>query len=288
MKNNIIKKGKCFLRQLFSWACDLFLVVIFKSTKLGCLIFDEMQRLNLLRVFQVKHNGFIMLFSIPNATCLSRAKSFSSKEPETLRWIDEMESGSTLWDIGANVGIYSIYAAKSKSINVFAFEPSVFNLEQLARNINLNKLVDLVTIFQIPLSDKNGLGKFRLGASDWGGSGSVFNENFGSDGLAIKTIYEYQNYGMTANKAVEVFDIPKPDYIKMDVDGIEHLILRGADKIIKDAKSILIEINDDFIEQSDACIALLESCGMTRIEKTHSDMLRESSTFNQIWVRNPS
>ena len=45
---------------------------------------------------------------------------------------------------------------------------------------------------------------------------------------------------------MSVYEIPLPDYIKIDVDGIEHYILKGSEKVINNAKSVLIEINDDF------------------------------------------
>ena len=68
-------------------------------------------------------------------------KLFSQKEPETLEWIDNFDSnGKTIfWDIGANIGLYSIYAAtKFDSLDIFAFEPSTSNLRVLSRNISLN------------------------------------------------------------------------------------------------------------------------------------------------------
>lgn len=81
-----------------------------------------------------------MRFYVPNAQCRYRVSSFSTKEPDTLEWMDTIPPGSVIWDIGANVGLYSVYAAKSRGARVFAFEPSVFNLELLARNIFLNQL----------------------------------------------------------------------------------------------------------------------------------------------------
>lgn len=84
---------------------------------------------------RVKHRDTEMSFSVPNALTHYRAKTFSTKEPETLEWLDTIPNEAVLWDIGANVGLYSIYAAKRGRVRVFSFEPSVFNLELLARNI---------------------------------------------------------------------------------------------------------------------------------------------------------
>ena len=60
-----------------------------------------------------------------------------TKEPETLEWIDQFKGDKIVfWDIGANVGLYSIYAAlKHKDIQIISFEPSVNNLRVLSRNI---------------------------------------------------------------------------------------------------------------------------------------------------------
>ena len=92
------------------------------------------------RTMSVRHQGMDLAFVIPNDISRFRVNTFSTKEPETLEWIDEVPKGSVLWDIGANIGLYTCYAAKGRECRVFAFEPSVFNLELLARNIFLNGL----------------------------------------------------------------------------------------------------------------------------------------------------
>ena len=89
---------------------------------------------------KTNHRNTEMFFSVPNKLNNYRVDTFSTKEPETLDWIDKITENSIIWDIGANVGLYSIYAAKSKNCKVYAFEPSVFNLELLARNIYINNL----------------------------------------------------------------------------------------------------------------------------------------------------
>ena len=68
------------------------------------------------RVCDVNHKSVHLKFSVPGSLSLWKAKIYSVNEPETLQWIDEMPRGSVLWDIGANVGIYSSYAAKKKTV----------------------------------------------------------------------------------------------------------------------------------------------------------------------------
>ena len=69
----------------------------------------------------VRHGDFDMVFASPNTLTQYRSTSFSTKEPETLTWLEGIPEGAVLWDVGANVGLYSIYAAKKSDVRVFSF-----------------------------------------------------------------------------------------------------------------------------------------------------------------------
>ena len=87
---------------------------------------------------------------------------------------------------------------------------------------------------------------------------------------------------------VEGLRIPKPDYIKMDVDGIEHLILKGGLDVLGKIKGILIEINDNFEEQRVNSERYLMESGLSLKEKRHADMFENTihqHSYNQIWHR---
>ena len=71
--------------------------------------------------------------------------------------------------------------------------------------------------------------------------------------------------------AVERLKIRPPDYIKMDVDGIEHYILASRLPILKSVKSVLIEINDNFDAQAKEAKLTLEEAGILLKEKRHAD-----------------
>ena len=85
----------------------------------------------------IKYKSHRLVFSTPNWLCKYRIDTFSTKEPETLLWLDSIPKGNVLWNIGANVRFYSIYAATIRNSIVYAFEPSVFNIKFFARNIFL-------------------------------------------------------------------------------------------------------------------------------------------------------
>ena len=117
---------------------------------------------------RINHQGLEMCFSVPNELNHFRATTFSTKEPETLEWIDGLPEGCVLWDIGANVGLYTVYAALRKKCHIVAFEPSVFNLELLSRNLYLNGLHQQVTLLPLALSDKMGSNLLHMTSTEWG------------------------------------------------------------------------------------------------------------------------
>lgn len=231
---------------------------------------------------KVSHKGTVMLFSIPNILTRYRATSFSTKEPDTLTWLESIPRDAVLWDVGANVGLYSVYAAKLSGVRVFAFEPSVFNLELLARNIYLNKLQNCVTLIPVALSDALGPSMFKLSSTAWGGALSTFGQDFDQHGGKLNSIFEYQTMGMTMDQAILLLNIPAPRFIKIDVDGIEHFILRGGTEALKGVESVIIEVDDGFAEQAEETARHLQNAGLRLLRKSGGDA---GSQYNQWWVR---
>lgn len=259
-------------------------------TKIGRVIVDTVSTNAMNREVVVKYGINEFTFTSPNSLNKWRLETFSTKEPETLNWIDSLESGTILWDIGANVGLYSVYAAKVKKCKVYSFEPSVFNLELLARNAFLNGLSDQISIIPLPLTTSIGINKLNMTSTEWGGAISTFGSKaIGHDGKIMNKTFEFSTLGISMDAAVEILNIPVPDYIKMDVDGIEHFILMGGEKVLRQIKGIIIEINDDFIEQDQTASKLLQESGMRLDKKLHSDIIDKMEefgrTYNQIWVR---
>ncbi|MFI5346417.1 MAG: FkbM family methyltransferase [Elusimicrobiota bacterium] len=264
------------------------MVCLMQKSRPGRFVYAQILDAGLAMTRDVEHRGARLRFAVPNALNEFRAATFSSKEPETLEWIDGFDRGSVLWDIGANVGLYSCYAAVSKDCRVFAFEPSVFNLELLARNIFLNGLAAKVTLVPLPLTERLAVSKLNMTSTDWGGAMSTFGQEYGHDGKVMNKIFEFSTIGLSMADAADLLMVPRPDYIKMDVDGIEHLILKGGVEILRGAKSVLIEINDRFKAQADGAERYLREAGFALKEKKHSEFLETDAfrdTFNQIWTR---
>ena len=260
-----------------------------QKTGVGRYIHNQIVNGAMSQVAEVHYSGISLKLSIPNIIGDFRAKTFATKEPETLEWIDAMPEGSTLWDIGANAGLYSVYAAKRRHCRVWAFEPSVFNLEMLARNIFLNHLEDLICIVPLALSDSLGASQMQMTTTEWGGAESSFGHELFLDGHRLRENFRFQTIGMTMVDVVEKLGVPPPEFIKIDVDGIEPLILEAGASILLGVKGLLVETNDDFPSETGRITSALSDAGLVLHQKRHSEMFENHPAwgriYNQIWIR---
>lgn len=194
-------------------------------------------------------------FFVPNYLIKWRINTLYSKEPETIEWINGFLNNkkTIFWDIGANIGLYSIYnSIKNRNSLTIAFEPSTSNLRVLSRNISLNKLQKKIKIFSLPLTKNlTGFMPLKERLFQEGGSMNVFGEDFNFEGKRSKSEMDYDLFGLNIKFLLDNKLLDIPDYIKIDVDGIEHLILAGAGKYLKNKKikSISVEINENFKTQ---------------------------------------
>ena len=228
-------------------------------------------------------------FHIPNRMNLYRAQTFLSKEPETIKWIENFNDGSVFWDIGANIGIYSCFAAKEKKAKTFSFEPSVFNLEILAKNIFSNNLSNEIVIVPLSLTSNFKISDFNMSKVEYGGSRSTFSEKYDEDGNPFSPVFKYKTLGISGNDLIKKFNLEKPDYIKIDVDGIEYLILIGLSEILNNTKSILLEVTDNFKVKKDDIKIFFENNGFIMENKKNFDLNKyypeSPKVYNQIWKK---
>jgi len=182
-------------------------------------------------------------FSTPNRATAWRVETLFTKEPDTMAWIGEFAPGAVLADIGANVGMYTIWAAKTRGTRVFAFEPESQNYALLNRNILRNGLSSLATAYCASLSDTVGFGRLALSAFMLGGSVHQFSgiEEAGPNSAA----FLQGSFSTTLDTLVSAGVLPVPDHVKIDVDGIEPRIVRGARDTFADrrVKTVLIEVD---------------------------------------------
>ena len=226
-----------------------------------------------LPVLKFEHNGREMLYAIANDHTAWRVKSILTKEPDTIAWIDGMPEGDTLIDIGANMGIYTIYAAK-RGLKVIAFEPEAQNYALLTRSIMINELD--VPAYCLALSDEFKADSLYLSAFLPGGSCHTFGADWNHRLQARERPVGPLKQGCVA-MPLDMLGI-KADHIKIDVDGLEHKVIAGAVKTISKAKSVLIEINQNLTEHK-TLVSYMQNIGFTFDPEQVESARRKSGTF---------
>ena len=172
-------------------------------------------------------------------------------------YLERMDlDGKVILDIGAHVGYSSMCFAKlvGNKGHVYAFEPNVFNKKRfeyiLSKNNDLEKII---SIFDVAISDKEGEDDFVFSDNvDNGTSSGSFIDS--SNTFFTKGTYEYGfNFKRVKTKTIPINLLPKigidhkPDLLKIDIEGAEHLALSGGKEFIKEHKPVLlIEIHSIF------------------------------------------
>lgn len=184
-------------------------------------------------------------FWTPSKICAWRANTLLKKEPETIRWINEFKNNDVFWDIGANIGIYSLYASIKKEVQVYAFEPSPFNFHVLSKNIFLNNISSKLSAFCVALTNKTAVDYLNMSSVVEGAAHTSFKNTINEFGNKFTPEYSQSTIGFTIEDFVRIFNIPQPNHIKIDVDGAEKLVIDGAKSVLNNPKlkSILIEMN---------------------------------------------
>jgi FkbM family methyltransferase len=183
------------------------------------------------------------------------------KEPETIEWISTFSTDATLFDVGANIGLYSLVAAK-KGLRVLAFEPESQNFAIMNANVYLNALDDRISTLNVALSDRNCLDYLYMPVFSFGTAynqlGTSSEENYGPQRNGFKqAVISY-----TMDGFVKKYPQFIPTHIKIDVDGFQSRIIAGAAETIQNphTQSMLIEM-DTNLEADLKAIEWIQSIG---------------------------
>ena len=251
----MLKNLSILLFKLF-FLIDKILVKIFKKSFLIPLKeFIETSSYKKIKVLDKQINFFI-----PNKLIEWRVDTFFVNEPETLDWIDNFKKNKEIifWDIGANIGLYSIYnALKNNNSTTISFEPSTSNLRTLSRNIYINNLQKKIKIFTLPLNQKDNVFlKMKEESFKEGGALNSFGSEFNFEGKNFTSNMNYELFGTSINFLLDNKLLEIPDYIKIDVDGNELDVIYGFSKFLNSQKikSIMIEIDPYDIESKNKII----------------------------------
>lgn len=210
-----------------------------------------------LTVSKITHKVFgDVLFATGNEQCEMRVRTFFYKEPDTIEWLKELDPGEVLYDIGANVGMYSVWAAKTTGARVFAFEPESQNFAILCQNIMLNR-VDVMA-YPLAISDEAKVAPLYVSQFEPGGSCHTFGEAVTYKRKEMRE--DFAQGSVSARLDDMLATLPPPDLIKVDVDGLEPKVLRGALRCLSTVRSVLVEI-DTNRDDHKALVGRMEDMG---------------------------
>ena len=190
----------------------------------------------------VKTDKGQLLFRIDSPGSVPQDPESVRSEPETFEWIkNHLKDNEVLWDIGANIGVFSLYAALGGKNKVLSIEPSAESYSTLNANIRLNNLEEYIDALCFAGSQETNLLQLLMKDPS---SGASHN----SIGSSSNQFGEFDVNGKQSVIAISLDDldqiegIASPNHIKLDVDGKELEILSGATKVLKKVDSLLVEI----------------------------------------------
>lgn len=227
-------------RKIFNFISWPALIIARRPNKLTVALLEKLQP-----VYKQRSMYGAIYFSVPGSLIYWRAKTLYTKEPDTIAWIDQQIPDSIFYDIGANIGIYSIYAA-AKGLRTYSFEPESQNYSELNKNIFLNSFSKNISAYNVALANKNELGLLHMSFFEKGGSMNNFGEQIDFNKVKFDAVFSQPVMAFRLDDFIEKYNLPLPNYIKIDVDGLEEEVLQGALKTIQNSsvRSILIELND--------------------------------------------
>jgi FkbM family methyltransferase len=230
---------------------------------------------------ETRHGPLTFVTTHPQG--LQYPRDFATREPETLAWIDGFRTPCRFWDIGANLGVFSLYAGLRQGIEIRAFEPAAASYAALCRNIEANRLADRVAAYCVAIGDTTELGRLNLSGIN---AGSVFNAFESTEdcfGQPLDIVAHQGAVGFSLDGFRGLFGLPAPNYLKIDVDSIEERILAGAEETLRDPelRSVLIELEHEESARRKRMVAALAAAGFSPA----ASGARQAGVVNAIFVR---
>jgi FkbM family methyltransferase len=230
--------------------------------------FDLREAMGLRVTVRDPEDGQRYRFTSDSLHSYQRARALFSKEPETIGWLRKnLRPSDVFLDIGANVGTFSIFAARhlSQAGHVYACEPHLPTTIQLLKNISLNGVEDHVSVISLAASGRDGFSPFHYKRWRPGASGSQLAVP-GGPSLTRHVGSELKS-SMRVDSMIAQGVIRSPDLIKIDTDGIEIQIVAGMKDLLSGQgrpRSVLVEVQQGELQtQRD----FMRACGYSLVER---------------------
>ena len=271
---------------------------LFKRKNFRFYIYELLRNNNVKKILNNKKT----IFFCPSSETKRRIDTIFTKEPETIDFINSFTETSNkdkdkdliFFDIGSNIGLYSIYASQRiDKIKVYSFEPSFNNLSILSKNISINHLNEKIFIMPFSVTEKKEnrsffSSKFYETMDQEGGAINYFgeiNKFFVDSSKKTERHLIYSTFGTSLDDLINEKVIPLPDMIKIDTDGQELKILRGSRNLLKNCSKlkIQIELNEKDIADFDESFKILESNGFNYLKKLRNNDYHKNEKFSKVY-----
>lgn len=235
------------------------------------LLFRLRERLG--REVEIDNGGSRFRFRCHTRAEFSRCLRFFAKEPGTCDWIrNTVKPGQVFYDIGANIGIYTLLAADRVGNNgrVYAFEPHSANFTRLLDNIAGNGFEETVVPCNFALHHEAGFFPFNYRSSEAATAESQLDSARNATRDEFQPVVSELKYASSIDHLVKEQGFAPPHHVKIDVDGNELLILRGMSALLQDSQrptSIQVEINPP---TRDSIPAFMAEHGYRLCERHHT------------------
>lgn len=225
-----------------------------------------------------------LTFRTGHGRLLWRARTFQSEEPMMMEWVGRFSPTDCFYDVGANVGSYSLYAAK-RGVRTFAFEPEFMNLQLLYENIFLNGVQHLCTPIPMGLGESTNLDILYLkdGLSKGDALHGIGRKSHNLRNPSAST-WSLQVLTARLDDLIEIFRLPQPTKLKIDVDGNELQVLHGAMKTLEHVEDVHLEVDTDR-EESHEAVALLERKGFRLVGQEKNTLAWSPNQGNCLFSR---
>ena len=223
-----------------------------------------------------------LLFRIDSPGSVPQDPENNRSEPETFEWIDgHLKPDEVMWDIGANIGVFSLFAALGNKNRVISIEPSAESFATLNANIRLNKLDQHIDAFCYAGSKETKFIKLYMKDASSGASHNSIDAAKNQFGK-FESNGEQAIIAIALDDLINFFKMPLPDHIKLDVDGKEPEILEGASVVLKQVKSLLVEVEGKNLTENLSRIELsLNKAGL----KEDTSWRDKGSGRNRLFIR---
>jgi FkbM family methyltransferase len=251
-----------------------------RSRKRVLRIYNNLKNLMYMRLHQRSHHFMRMEYAphdlylkVTGYSELNNRAYPLGNEPNTVKWIESLDSNWNLVDVGANVGIFSLIAAQFHAacggqMKVYAFEPHPGNFAALQENISRNNLGDRMFAMNMALTQETRLVQLYHSQTEYahesGSSNHQVETTVDAHGDDFNPSSKTWVQGMSLDHFSNQYHVPI-HAMKIDVDGLELEVLRGAETLLRnpDFQSLQVEINPGSEQE---VLDFLKDCNLELID----------------------